>query len=161
MDWKEVGKKLINIGAPILGTAIGGPAGGIAAKAAISLIGAKAGIAEESLTPEIVTNALADPNFALKLKEAELNHSVEIERLIIEDRKSEREENTKKHSKELETKTIPWVDALHKMGRQILNLLVVIATVVLMLSGKTITPEVALLLGGGNVAYQLIKRVGK
>jgi len=65
------------------------------------------------------------------------------------------------HIKELETKTIPWIDGLHKMGRQILNLLVVIATVVLMLSGQTITPEVALLLGGGNVAYQLIKKVGK
>jgi len=63
--------------------------------------------------------------------------------------------------KELEVKTIPWVDALHKMGRQILNLLVVIATVVLMLCSKTITPEVALLLGGGNVAYQLIKKAGK
>jgi len=62
--------------------------------------------------------------------------------------------------KELETKTIPWVDAAHKCFRSILNVLVIIATVLLMLSGKTITPEVALLLGGGNVAYQLIKGVG-
>ena len=65
------------------------------------------------------------------------------------------------HLRELSTKTIPWVDALHKMGRQILNLLVVIATVILMLFGKEITAQVALLLGGGNVAYQLIKKVGK
>ena len=63
--------------------------------------------------------------------------------------------------KELETKTIPWVDAAHKSFRSILNLIVVIATVTLMLCSKTITPEVALLLGGGNVAYQIIKGKGR
>ena len=63
--------------------------------------------------------------------------------------------------KELETKTIPWIDGLHKLARSILNVLVVIAVVVLMLMGKTITPEVALLLGGGNVAYQIIKGTGQ
>jgi len=59
--------------------------------------------------------------------------------------------------KELETKTIPWVDGLHKMARSILNVCVILAVVILMLYGKTITPEVALILGGGNVAYQIIK----
>ena len=63
--------------------------------------------------------------------------------------------------KELETKTVPWVDAAHKCFRSFLNLSIVVATVVLMLLGKTITPEVALLLGGGNVAYQIIKGKGK
>ena len=62
---------------------------------------------------------------------------------------------------ELGTKTIPWVDGLHKMGRQIINVLTIVAVVLLMLLGKTITPEVAILLGGGNVAYQLIKGKGK
>ena len=61
---------------------------------------------------------------------------------------------------ELKTTTVPWVDALHKLARSILNVVVVIAVVTLMLMGKTITPEVALLLGGGNVAYQLIKGIG-
>ena len=61
---------------------------------------------------------------------------------------------------ELNTKTIPWVDGVHKMGRQILNLATLMVVAVLMLCGKTITPEVALLLGGGNVAYQLIKGAG-
>jgi len=63
--------------------------------------------------------------------------------------------------KELETKTVPWIDGLHKLGRQILNLLVIIAVCLLMLSGKTITPEVALILGGGNIAYQFVKGKGK
>lgn len=62
---------------------------------------------------------------------------------------------------ELETKTVPWIDGLHKMGRQILNVLVIIAVVLLMLTGHTITPEVAVILGGPNVAYQLIKGKGK
>lgn len=63
--------------------------------------------------------------------------------------------------KELETKTIPWVDGLHKMGRQLLNVITIAATVILLLSGVTITPEVALIMGGGNVAYQIIKGPGK
>ena len=62
---------------------------------------------------------------------------------------------------ELATKTVPWIDGLHKMGRQIINVLTIVAVVLLMLLGKTITPEVAILLGGGNVAYQLIKGKGK
>jgi len=91
MDWKEVGKQLINVGLPVLGTAIAGPTGGFAAKAAASLISAKLGIEEENITPETITNVLADPNQILKLKEAELNHSIRLEELIIEDRKSARE----------------------------------------------------------------------
>jgi hypothetical protein len=62
---------------------------------------------------------------------------------------------------ELGTATIPWADALHKLGRQILNFLQIAAVVVLMLCGQTITPEVALALTGSNVAYQLIKGKGK
>lgn len=63
--------------------------------------------------------------------------------------------------KELETSTIPWVDALHKMGRQILNIVTIIAVVILSLWNVEITPTMALVLGGGNVAYQLIKGQGK
>ena len=62
---------------------------------------------------------------------------------------------------ELETRTIPWVDGLHKLGRQILNVITITATVTLLLLGKEITPTVALILGGGNVAYQIIKGKGK
>ena len=65
------------------------------------------------------------------------------------------------HAKELEIKTIPWVDALHKMGRQIINLLTIIATMVLLLLDIDISPSEVMLLGGGNVAYQIIKGKGK
>jgi len=62
---------------------------------------------------------------------------------------------------ELGTKTVPWVDALHKMGRQILNIATIAAAVTLLLLGVEITPTIALILGGGNVSYQLIKGSGK
>jgi len=59
---------------------------------------------------------------------------------------------------ELQTKTIPWVDALHKMGRQILAAMSIIATVTLLLLGIEITPTIALIIGGPTTAYTLIKR---
>ena len=62
---------------------------------------------------------------------------------------------------ELNTKTIPWIDGVHKMGRQILNLLTICAVVVLLLSEQHITPEVALILGGPNAIYQFVKGKGK
>jgi len=62
---------------------------------------------------------------------------------------------------ELQTKTIPWVDALHKMGRQILNFCNILAVVIFILCDITIDQNVALLLGGPNIAYQLIKGKGK
>lgn len=63
--------------------------------------------------------------------------------------------------KELETKTIPWVDSIHKVGRQILNVLTILVVGGLLLADIEITPTVALILGGGNVAYQVIKGPGK
>jgi hypothetical protein len=63
--------------------------------------------------------------------------------------------------KELETQTIPWVDALHKMGRQLLNYFTLITVLVLLLCGVEITPTVALILGGPNAAYQIVKGKGK
>lgn len=63
--------------------------------------------------------------------------------------------------KELETKTVPWVDALHKMGRQIINLVTIVAITVLLLKDIDITGPAALVLGGGNVAYQVIKGKGR
>ncbi len=63
--------------------------------------------------------------------------------------------------KELDTKTIPWVDALHKMGRQITNNLTIIVVGALMIFGVEITPTAAIIFTGGNVAYQLVKGKGK
>ncbi len=62
---------------------------------------------------------------------------------------------------ELQTKTIPWLDGVHKMGRQILNLASIFAVLILIYWGHELTQWDVLVLGGGNVAYQLIKSKGQ
>ena len=61
---------------------------------------------------------------------------------------------------ELQTKTIPWVDALHKLSRPIISLTTVIVAGVVV----TLNPDidiVKLLSGGGvGMAYTLIKGKG-
>ena len=61
---------------------------------------------------------------------------------------------------ELQTKTVPWMDGVHKMGRQILNLISILAVLILVGMGHELTQWDVLVLGGGNVAYQLIKGAG-
>jgi len=62
---------------------------------------------------------------------------------------------------ELRTKTVPWIDGLHKMGRQIINLIVILAWLISLWIGHDLTQWDVFILGGGNVAYQLIKGKGK
>ena len=106
MNWKDVGKKLLNIGVPILGTALGGPVGGIAAKAAISLISSKFGIEEENLTPEIVTTMLGNPDDVFKLRELEIDGEVELRRLMNQESEmylSDRQDARKMHTETTKT----------------------------------------------------------
>jgi len=53
-----------------------------------------------------------------------------------------------------------WVDDLHMMGRQITIWITIIAAVVLILAGHTFTQWDILLIGGPNLAYQIIKGKG-
>lgn len=57
--------------------------------------------------------------------------------------------------------TFPWVEALHTMGRQILNAATLIIATILIFQGHEFTQYDILLLGGPNLAYQLIKGKGK
>jgi len=91
MRWEEVGKKLLNIGLPALGTALGGPAGGLAAKTALSLISSKLGIEEKNLTPANITNIAANPDQLVKLKEIEADYGLEIKRLYFDDLRNARQ----------------------------------------------------------------------
>jgi len=71
MNWKDVGK-LVGKAAPILGTALGGPAG-----AALGTLVAGALGADDN--PDAVAAAIAvDPQAALKLKELYLNNEQQI-----------------------------------------------------------------------------------
>jgi hypothetical protein len=69
--------------------------------------------------------------------------------------------NKEIYVKELETKTLTWVDALHKMGRQITNYLTLLVVGFLLWKGHIFTQWDVILLTGGNVAYQVIKGKGK
>ena len=53
MDWASVAKQVIGLGAPILGTALGGPLGGAAGRILAEVVGAS------DATPEAVGKALA------------------------------------------------------------------------------------------------------
>ncbi len=69
MDWKDVGMAVARNNAPLLGMAIGGPAGGAIAA------GIAAAFSVES-TPEAVARAIeADPGAALKLQELQARHA--------------------------------------------------------------------------------------
>jgi len=80
---------------------------------------------------------------------------------ILENLVSLKEQIAKEiYLKELETKTVPWVDGLHKMSRIILSFSCISATVLLMVLGHEITPTVAIILGGPTAAYTIIKGKG-
>lgn len=53
MDWGDIAKQVIGLGAPILGTALGGPLGGAAGRILAEAVGAT------DVTPEAVGKALA------------------------------------------------------------------------------------------------------
>lgn len=61
MDWTTVGAKVVSLGAPMLGTALGGPLGGMAGKVLADAFGAAAA------TPEAVHAAISDKAADLKL----------------------------------------------------------------------------------------------
>ena len=65
------------------------------------------------------------------------------------------------HLAELATKTIPWVDAVHKMGRQIMNALTILVVLIFGLLDVEISQPMMFLMGGGNLAYQIVKGKGK
>lgn len=74
MNWKDIGKQAIQMGAPILGGALGGPAGA----AVGAMIANQFGV--DDPTPGSIMAAIkTDPDAAMKLREVELRHQ---ERLI-------------------------------------------------------------------------------
>src|SRR6476659_10606933 len=61
MDWKDVAANVCSLGAPMLGSALGGPLGGMAGKVLADAFGAAAS------TPEAVHAAISDKAADLKL----------------------------------------------------------------------------------------------
>jgi hypothetical protein len=84
MDWKSLGKSIVKTGAPILGAAVGGPIGGAAAGALVAGI-----FGTNPDDPAAIAQAIAaDPQAAVRLKELELTHKVQLEALILEETKA-------------------------------------------------------------------------
>ena len=80
--WDTV-KKLLGTAAPLLGTAIGGPAGSIVG----TLISSALGVDN---TPEAIEQAIKNnPDALVKLKELEFNHKAELEKIALEKAKLE------------------------------------------------------------------------
>ncbi|MEF8794426.1 hypothetical protein [Thiohalorhabdus sp.] len=75
MDWSELGSKVAATGAKVLGEAIPVPGAGIAADAVADALGTEK-------DPDEIANAIEnDPEAAAKLKQAELDHKKELERI--------------------------------------------------------------------------------
>jgi hypothetical protein len=84
MDWKDVGA-FVKKGAPLLGSVIGGPAGGA--------VGSIISWAFGESDPHMLLNKLeSDPEALTKLKELELKHRERLEELSIEAAKIELQE---------------------------------------------------------------------
>lgn len=80
MEWKDVGKVIGKI-APVLGSAMGGPAiGGL-----VSIIANAFGVSDPDPQPDQIMRAIeADPDVAAKLLAIQDNNRVEIERIALQ-----------------------------------------------------------------------------
>lgn len=77
MNWSDL-KETIGGAAPLVGTLLGGPAGGVVGGLVAKALGVEA-------SPGAVAQALqADPEAALKLRTLELTHEAEMERLLVQ-----------------------------------------------------------------------------
>lgn len=83
MEWKDVGGAIKKF-APILGTVIGGPAGG-ALGGVVSTVASAFGLGEEEATPQKLSDIISsDPEAAIKLKQIESEHKIELEKLAFQ-----------------------------------------------------------------------------
>lgn len=62
---------------------------------------------------------------------------------------------------ELSTKTIPWIDGVHKLGRQILSLLNLVVPAVLLWHNPDINPAALAVIASPSAIYNYIKGGGK
>jgi len=90
MDWKGLGEQLFKKGLPLLGGLLGGPAGALGAKAAVSLVSSALGLKEEDATPDKILERIeADPQALIDLKKAEMAHKERLQALLLEEKELE------------------------------------------------------------------------
>jgi len=82
MNWSDLGKTIAGY-APLLGSVIGGPAGG----AIGAIVASTFGVADK---PEAILEAVKnDPEAAIKLRSIELDHKTDLERMAMDLAKAE------------------------------------------------------------------------
>jgi len=97
MDWSDIGSEIAGMGAKLLGEMVPVPGAGIAADAVAKALGTKN-------EPDAIAEALKkDPEAAAKLKQAELDHKAELERIRAEARANHESEVTSRQAAVNET----------------------------------------------------------
>lgn len=82
MSWSDLGKTIAGY-APLLGSVVGGPAGGAIGSVLASAFGS------ENTPLSIIAAIESDPEAAIKLKQVELTHKVELEKIAVDLAKTE------------------------------------------------------------------------
>ena len=117
MDWKELGKKVIGLGAPLLGTALGGPAGG-----AVGSILASAFGGDPEKPEELLQKITMDSDAIVKLKELELANKVKLQEFILEGERLHLADVASARQREVET--------VKATGKRDINLYVLAWTII-------------------------------
>ena len=95
MNWNDI-KNTISKGAPLIGTLLGGPAGGAVGSMVASALGVEGN--PESIVAELKRN----PDAMLKLKELQLAHKTRFEELAFEDTKAHLADRQNARQREIE-----------------------------------------------------------
>jgi hypothetical protein len=82
MNWSDIGKNIIKA-APLLGSALMGPTGGVVGTLIASQFGA-----ERNNPEDVMQKINADPNAVLKLKELELTNQQKLAEIALEEHKA-------------------------------------------------------------------------
>lgn len=149
MDWKGLGEQLFKKGLPLLGGLLGGPAGALGAKAAVSLVSSALGLKEEEATPDkILARIEADPQALIDLKKAEMAHKERLQALLLEERELELKDVADARARERAI--------VEATGKKDYNLYILAWTVIVGFFGLCATLMwVTLPTGSSNVVYLL------
>lgn len=95
MDFKDIAKKVAELGLPILGAALGGPAGAVVGK------GLAAAIGVDSADPKDILKSLTeDAEMRLRAQQFEMTNQLELKKLGIEEKRIDMEDRNGARSRE-------------------------------------------------------------
>jgi len=120
LDWISIGKKIGSLGCSLLGTVLAGPAGGsIGTLLGNQLFGDKS----EEVSEDQFIQTLANPDAIIKMKQFELDHKLELEKLILESQRIELQDRADARRRQIEHEKVT--------GKSDVNLYVLAWTIVI------------------------------